>query len=1090
MIESSTIDELETHQHDVLVAVGSRFCKGFGYKSDDDPTDDWNYPKNSPQNQQGVGYFVPTSLNSLIAREWKPNEHMFNHVVQYIVYDKEGKPLAKQPRIKKADGGYDRMVAMGYSVKRTVLWYDIDLPDHKSWLQVDQEVAMDQLERLNQNDPILSNAFIKLSRRGNHIVVVLNEPIDVMESLVLERKVADHLKKIGILVDPQVKDWDRLFRFPGAPMEPPFRKDKNGKDKDPEKYAQECEDVARKFIEIQSVAKVINAEWNPVDVVKFFAIDWQSEDTQAVLKSRTLSRVNPNRARLSKHYKPEESIDPLWDKHAEKIGKAIREGKQEGLHNGYLALAGFLCNMGMSEVLVPAFIGLICNHAGSKNTVTNVQGAARTVQRWIDGQSYSGDRFLAAEWTHIYQAAFEIFGGRRVKDTPPQTKPLPELKSFEEANAILSQAFTTNDGKTTLLQVTTGVGKTSQAVKETERLEQIRGPEGKIAIATDTNHMAKQVFNIMRDSGIGAARMYGPLSYTGDGECKFKKAGELIADSGQSMFATMCSGFNENPCPHFKTCKAKDRIEGPSNARANISTHAKITELASEAKSGKLLIDESVQSVIEHTFTIKDLEHAEKMLDNFARRAANALTPALVAFKAFVQSVGVLGERLSVPEAIKRSVDVIEEQEILAACKSTSTTPSRDIFDTIMECASKAIEEDKNQSTIPLRPTKSGLIRESVTFARDVARASKTLNMIRCGLDQTYASIIDVDVSGKDRIVTLSTVNRAFLDAMTRGGTTILLDATGFTQLPFLSKFVKDFNVVEIHVKDACPVRRIFHSGMGSRRGLFDDAKLPKWEGPLISHFYKIRETIDEERKKGNAIKEVALVTFMKLEAAICYAMKSRSTLEDPVETWKSHGEDFTQEALDEAAHIIRKILPDDVKYYTLHYGAERGNNFAKNVDMIVTLGDPRPNLDSTRRASRLCDHDCDQMMHDETSARLTQALGRARHASPAREGKRLVSMHIGKVLPSEPQWHMEGVELSIAPPYVFDMGMGQLVFTDMLKKSGKTHKEVAQAVGVHSYTVHRWLNGLALINKDTAAKLVEFFGVTDTPPSTAPPPS
>ena len=213
-------------------------------------------------------------------------------------------------------------------------------------------------------------------------------------------------------LDHGAHGWTHLYRFPRAPYDTARKKkDENGKSvyMTREEYLIERAASDKKFEKSQAVAKFISpySESFPFSA-ETRAFPKNPKEHAEIKKKRTASR---QRARLgaSYTYVPLAEISNRWEVYAKPLGKLIADGPQTNLHWMYLYLAAYLCRLGMSPDLIPAFIGMVCNHAGSGNTPVNVAGAALTVKKWLNREACAGGRHLNQHFPHIYQAVTKTF---------------------------------------------------------------------------------------------------------------------------------------------------------------------------------------------------------------------------------------------------------------------------------------------------------------------------------------------------------------------------------------------------------------------------------------------------------------------------------------------------------------------------------------------------------------------------------------------------------------------------------------------------------------------------------------------------------
>jgi len=93
------------------------------------------------------------------------------------------------------------------------------------------------------------------------------------------------------------------------------------------------------------------------------------------------------------------------------------------------------------------------------------------------------------------------------------------------------------------------------------------------------------------------------------------------------------------------------------------------------------------------------------------------------------------------------------------------------------------------------------------------------------------------------------------------------------------------------------------------------------------------------------------------------------------------------------------------------HYGAVRGLNDFADVDSLITLGDPWPNLGDVRNdvAFLGLEESWEARLEDLCRAELEQAHGRLRTIHRTRPGR---ALHVGNVLPSGLGWGSGQIEI------------------------------------------------------------------------------
>ncbi|MCP4645140.1 MAG: hypothetical protein GY851_32160, partial [bacterium] len=153
-----------------------------------------------------MGY--TTTLAKAVSHQFRCDGHAVGYHVQ------NGEPLKSSPRINKPS--LTALAEAGHSVVHSVLFVDVDNPDHAAWDSKDQasEVVHNVVEGLSPGNPIAYT-----SKHGYRLVWPLSEPwvLTTDNAKELEARIAGFLLALtdqGVDVDMACRDWTRLFRLP------------------------------------------------------------------------------------------------------------------------------------------------------------------------------------------------------------------------------------------------------------------------------------------------------------------------------------------------------------------------------------------------------------------------------------------------------------------------------------------------------------------------------------------------------------------------------------------------------------------------------------------------------------------------------------------------------------------------------------------------------------------------------------------------------------------------------------------------------------------------------------------------------------
>lgn len=269
----------------------------------------------------------------------------------------------------------------------------------------------------------------------------------------------------------------------------------------------------------------------------------------------------------------------------------------------------------------------------------------------------------------------------------------------------------------------------------------------------------------------------------------------------------------------------------------------------------------------------------------------------------------------------------------------------------VREIAAQVVGDGRQtpKLSVDLRPLSMPM--GDVALARRVGRASGAITAMLEALALPRSSILSLQ--GGIRVVL---PNDAMVEACRREGATVIADANAGIHAPIVEAVVGYVpRLIQAQFPDGAPVRRTHFARKASRsvllsEGMASDAALEM-----------VREAM-----QWVGTEPALFVTF-------------RALLDDP---------------------RIRALLPPTV--HTLHYGATRGSNAFKDLDCMVTVGDPRNNIDAVQEEAVILGAPWEGRVNALARAELEQAHGRLRtvwRTAPAR------AAHFGEMRPTGWGW-------------------------------------------------------------------------------------
>jgi hypothetical protein len=421
---------------------------------------------------------------------------------------------------------------------------------------------------------------IYATTHGYRLVQPLEAPIPILE---LERTLtAWHraLRDRDIDVDRMCRDWTRLYRLPhvrrkpGAPM-------------------------SRSPIVDLSRMRAVHIEPDPEPVGR-------------------LPSPRPSRGPAIATFAA--SLAPEDDELASRV--AATTVLAPGDRHAYsLALAGAMLHLGIPGERVPSIVAHVASLTGCNAPEHHERNARDTVARFARGDALSGIAALRNRWDGAATA----------------------LERPSVGGATVSAELTSDHDGVVLIEAECGVGKTRAAedlavLRASASPDATRSPPGtRTSISVDKNGLALQIAGNLRARGVAVARIFGPLSVTGAGECQLRESAEHYVGGGQSLTRDFCEGRGKTSqrCTHYRGCKARLGVDADEKARVVVGPHPMMSELSERAgTTGLLIIDEPPPLIESTVLTIGDIDAAHRSIGYFEKTYSACMIQVLDAIRA------------------------------------------------------------------------------------------------------------------------------------------------------------------------------------------------------------------------------------------------------------------------------------------------------------------------------------------------------------------------------------------------------------------------------------------------------------------------
>lgn len=665
-------------------------------------------------------------------------------------------------------------------------------------------------------------------------------------------------------------------------------------------------------------------------------------------------------------------------------------------HAVYLALSGALLSLHVPPEELPALVRTIANAAGDRDPRDRELAARTTVGRKLTGQRVRGLRQLREQWPAVASAVEKAFAVAELPE-PPR-----ENVSAQKAAQELEQAIRSPPDGLSVIAASCGLGKTRAAEKvAVERARRDGSRWVRTAISVPTHKLALEIYDRLSTEGILVRRYFGPLSCLnalGQPECRFHALASALVRGRQSMQWELCLGRGKKPCPYKLECRACGGAEGPSDARITIGPHQLVGELdAAAGTTGLLVIDEPPPLIVTDILTAEDLEEARIMGHFFGRRYAVAMRPAMRALQAWIAGEADLDDVYSAEHALRRASEFASyfPLEIDRALDETETDCTGDTGEDVLRCVRAAHYPDHKGTAPPLQRDVVERLRFDIPRAKQLSKASRTAFIVHHALTSEAAVTIRVIEKDGTRMALVTRENELMQRALNRAGSVIVTDANAELHLDAMRRMVGyDPPLRAFDAHDGASIKRTHVRTLGAtRRSWLAHGRLV----PEAGFVGAVRAAVDWIIEGPRA--KVGIVTMRVLEVALAAALGR-----DIGNLWAELEQ--TNEALSIVKHELGSVFArlDGTDLVLGHYGAIRGLNSMRDVDAIVTLGDPWPNMDDACNTGGFLGlgDAWEARYRAMARAELEQAQGRLRAIHRQQPGR---ALHIGALLPSGSAW-------------------------------------------------------------------------------------
>lgn len=914
----------------------------------------------------GIRTSVPDAYTVLELRQALEHHYKTDaHAVAYVIPG-----ATRQPRVNKPGlPTFDRPLEMG------VFFADVDNPNHTVWDDEMWAAAMEQFRTLD----VLQTAGVYHTAHGRRIVQPLETSVPVPQVEAYLNAWLHTLEDAGLPVDWVCRDWTRHYRLPHVVRaKVPYRSP---------------------FFDLSRMRPI------PLPAPRDEST-WTRRKSGIIVPAS--SDASPREPVPNVAWSAD--VPPVWRDRVPVIAAAVAAVDSEW-HTLFLALAGALLGKKVPPEHVPVLCRAISRATGADTRTEDREAAARTtVQRWLAKQPTTGYTQLETVWPGVAEAVDQVTArglDARMRTAAAEPAPVHE-RTAEESSAELCDILRNAPLGVTLVGAECGLGKTNAAIQvaieraatshKSKKGAGKRAPrQSKTVISLDKNALAVQVAEDLTAGGVPVRRIFGPLSVKeDDGKthvCKMADVAKHLVKGGQSMQRELCEGRGITPCPHHDSCKARLGAEGPEDARIIVGHHSLLRALDDAAgATGLLVIDEPPELLTDLRITPEDLELTEKTLGAFHTDYVDALRPALLAVRAWLEAP-IEMQRTGIFKDIIRDYATDVDPQVLHRAQMASMRGGDAV-----ECGANAPVFDARSKAPPIRQVELHAVRRSPARAHQVGTASRVLGAVQDGLATPWNITGSVEYSNERPAVSIHAARRDMIQALRRNGAVVVMDASIDVHTPMYIKALGyEPALHRLTAGDGAPIARTHLRYSGASRTRW----MPR--GRLLAHpgiVAVVRSVISWALEDPDA-RTLGLITFKRLRLALEAILHP----DDPAirKEWEGSSQlDITLEALRASLGPVLAAWPGEILFG--HYGAIRGLNTMSDVDCLATIGDPWPDIAKVRRDMSYTglSHLSEGLTEALCRAELEQAQGRLRFVHRKRPGR---ALHVGRVLPGGSGW-------------------------------------------------------------------------------------
>jgi hypothetical protein len=661
------------------------------------------------------------------------------------------------------------------------------------------------------------------------------------------------------------------------------------------------------------------------------------------------------------------------------------------------ALGGTLGALGYEPARVRALVSQAAQRAGADDAAGMGEKALRTAHLAAAGKPAWQARRLREMFPELSTVLREHLASAEA--SPPETKPalVTAKEGAQQVRALVGEAF--GAPGITVILATPGLGK-SQAVREA------LAARGEGAVYCVPNHeLAAQTTAELARVGLGATHPVGVVSVR-----KLPLLSHAACQREEDVAAMIAAGAQARhdicpTCPHLPTCVPTQHKADP---KAHVWVHQSaiaagvLGQAAAKLRQGllpgaegpspaRLAILDEPPAVVEHLALPAGggplgAYALAKARGELSDGACETLGPVVEALRE------ALGSPNLEPRSLRELLGTGEEadhvlRELIEGRSGSAMRPA--ILAGAIEGLTREAQAPQHRATLARIEAVEALV-GALTEAAHRPDAPCLFWLAPHG-----------EHPGGYQLTTRAPWVRAALEFQTAGGSVVILDATA-NAAALGAVFGEGLRVARVDVEDA--------PGMARRWARWASGARSRHVGP---------EKEPDPRQVRGALRRIAE------QARTCGArnvgiLAHKAVHEGLARAIEQVNEGSGAVPLLLPPEFVRLLLPQEdgspgVEFVLGHFGAQRGLDRWKECELLVTLGDPHPNLGAVTAEALALGIDPQAYADHQAGAELVQAWGRARAVHRQAPG---VILHVGNLAPSgelAPQW--SGAGPSFAAP-------------------------------------------------------------------------